>query len=211
MRDWLKLHVVLIDNIKVMAQLSSDAARWHYVKALVHAKKASPEGEWRNRDYFRFAVGPETYAYLDEFMSTRPEGLIVEDEDGTLRIRQWDYWQASESVLERVALDVDALERRRQSEREASKRYRGRQKAKNRPPSYDASCGETDRQSVSASDDARLERAVTDSSDEGWVTRPCGYGCGYPVFEAEEGTWELSYPNGRDAFEVFHLTCPDQR
>jgi hypothetical protein len=127
MRRYIKLHTVILDNDK-MAGLSSDAARWHYVKLLLHGKMTEPEGRWRSMSLLRSAVGPETFAYVPEYLATEPEGLLIERESGEVAIRQWWLWQGSDLNARRDDLGEQQQERKRQKEREKKARYRARQR-----------------------------------------------------------------------------------
>lgn len=136
MRRYLKLHTVIRTNLKVRS-LPDDAARWHYVLALVAAKEASPEGEWLNADYFRAAVDPATAERLAAFLEAE---LMATEPDGRLVLPQYDYWQASDAEIPAARRDADVAERLHKQQRAASKAYRDRKRAAIvMPTSYDAS------------------------------------------------------------------------
>jgi len=132
MPRYIKLHVQLLDNPKVQEQLPSDAARWHYVQLLLHGKGASPEGQWLNRDYLRRAVGDATFGYLEAFMATAPEGLVIEDPDGRIRIRQWWKWQASDLHARQEELSEAQREKKRARWRRNKAEERARKQVRDR-------------------------------------------------------------------------------
>lgn len=98
--DWLRLYCVLPRNPKYQ-RLSSDSARVAYIHALLAAREEQVRGEWLDRSYVEAALGPTYAPYLDELLEV---GLLVVDDDGSVRVPQWSYWNpVSASSAERVA------------------------------------------------------------------------------------------------------------
>ena len=191
MRRYIKLHTVILTNEKV-ASLSSDAARWHFVKLLLHAKMTEPEGRWRSMGQLRQDVGPDTFAHVPEFMSTEPEGLLVEGESGEVAIRQWWLWQGSDLNARKDDLSEQQQERKRRKERDKKARYRARQKERAHPPVHRMSTDvhpnrETDMSLVVDVDNGTSATAPVPSASGMVSTAPS-----WPSGWADDpGTWDL--------------------
>jgi hypothetical protein len=129
MRRYIKLHTVILSNPKVLG-LSSDAARWHFARLLLHGKMTEPEGRWLNLTHLRSSVGEDTFAHVAEFMTTEPEGLLVERPDGVVAVRQWWLWQGADSK----ARQGDLSGRQQEKKRTKWARQKAAQRAQKRPP-----------------------------------------------------------------------------
>lgn len=163
MRRYLKLHTVVETNPKV-AGLPTDADRWHYILMLVAAKRASPEGQWLNADYFRAEVRPDTADRLALFLDA---ALLVQDDDGTIRVRQYDYWQASDRAIPADKRDADSTDRIRGQWRQNSANYRKRHKT-----SYDASSQVSNEVTYTRHMTEAAKAASSSDSSEGMIR--CG-------------------------------------
>lgn len=117
---WIRLYASILRNPKV-ASLSSDAARWAYVSALVLAFGEDVRGEWLDRSYLEKGLG-DLAVHIDEMLDLT---LLVEEEDGTIAVPQWSHWQPispkSTARVQRLRAERKAAKAKAEAQKEAAR------------------------------------------------------------------------------------------